>query len=324
MDATVFIRQTMAGYYQYPIEHQDEFLGTISFEAMVEPPIEITLFGGGGAGASTNIQTFADRGAVAAIDYDVQQQLFGIPRTPISPGRNGVTSDGKVTLFLPRALQIQDGVSYDNNVNLGQIGALGAGLVANGASIAGASQAAISGSIQSFIDGILNGGGDLARLAAVRTGDNVNSLSPEFNNSVKSVAQVVPNPNTRTLFRGVAMRAFMFDFSLIANSVREAQEIKNIIRFFRTQLYPEDIGGTASTQGVLGLKFPNKFEIKVKYRDKDLGIRFLPCYLTSFSATYNEQGGAMHKDGGWNIVQIQLSFTETRTLVKQDIEQGGY
>jgi len=286
---------------------------------MVEPPIEVTLFGGGGGGG-------ADQGQSGAVDYDVQQQLFGIPRTPISPGINGVTSDGKVTLFLPRALQIQDGVSYDNNVNLGQLGALGAGLVANGANIAGAGAGAIAGSIQSFIDGMTNGGGggDLARLAAVRIGDNVNSLSPELNNAVKSIAQVVPNPNTRTLFRSVAMRAFMFDFSLIANSVREAQEIKNIIRFFRTQLYPEDIGGTASTQGVLGLKFPNKFEIKVKYRDKGLGIRFLPCYLTAFSATYNEQGGAMHKDGGWNIVQIQLSFSETRTLVKQDIEQGGY
>jgi hypothetical protein len=313
VDATVFIRQTMAGYYQYPIEHQDEFLGTISFEAMVEPPIEATLFGGGGG---------ADQRREGAVDYDVQSQLFGIPRSPISPGINGVSSDGKVTLFLPRAFQIQDGVSYDNNVNLGQIGAAAAGLVANGASIAGATSGAISGSIQSFIDGMSNGGGDLARLAAVRIGDNVNAISPEFNNAVKSIAQVVPNPNTRTLFRGVAMRAFMFDFSLIANSVREAQEIKNIIRFFRTQLYPADIGGTASTQGVLGLKFPNKFEIKVKYRDKDLGIRFLPCYLTAFSATYNEQGGAMHKDGGWNSVQIQLSFSETRTLVKQDIEAG--
>lgn len=302
--------------YQYPIEHQDNFLGTISFEAMVEPPIEVTLFGGGGGGG-------ADQGQAGTIDYDVQQQLFGIPRTPISPGINGVTRDGKVTLFLPRALQIQDGVSYDNNVNLGAIGAIGAGLVANGASIAAAGAGAIAGSIQSFIDGITNGGGgDLARLAAVRIGDNVNSLSPELNNAVKSIAQVVPNPNTRTLFRAVAMRAFMFDFSLIANSPREAQEITNIIKFFREQLYPEDIGGTGSTQGVLGLKFPNKFEIKTKYRDKELGIRFLPCYLTAFSATYNEQGGAMHTDGGWNSVQIQLSFTETRTLVKQDIKAG--
>ena len=307
----------MAGYYQYPIEHQDEFLGTISFEAMVEPPIEVTLFGGGVRTADQ----IAERST--ALDYDVQQQLFGIPRTPISPGINGVTSDGKVTLFLPRALQIQDGVMYDNNVSLGQIGAAAGGLVANGASIASATTESIKGSIQSFIDGMTNGGGgDLARLAAVRIGDNANSISPELNNAVKSVAQVVPNPNTRTLFRGVAMRAFMFDFSLIANSPREAQEIKNIIRFFRTQLYPEDIGGTASTQGVLGLKFPNKFEIKVRYRDKDLGIRFLPCYLTAFSANYNEQGGAMHKDGNWNSVQIQLSFTETRTLVKQDIKAG--
>ena len=305
----------MAGYYQYPIEHQDEFLGTISFEAMVEPPIEVTLFGGAGAGVG------GPAGADAG--YDVKSQLFGIPRTPISPGRNGVTSDGKVTLFLPRALQIQDGVSYDNNVNLGQLGAIGAGLVANGANIAGAGAGAIAGSIQSFIDGMTNGGGgDLARLAAVRIGDNVNSASPEFNNALKSVAQVVPNPNTRTLFRGVAMRGFMFEFSLIANSPRESQEIKNIIRFFRTQLYPEDIGGTSTTQGVLGLKFPNKFEIKVKYRDNELGIRFLPCYLSAFSATYNDQGGAMHKDGGWNSVQIQLSFSETRTLVKQDIEAG--
>jgi len=313
----------MAGYYQFPIEHQDDFLGTISFEAMVEPPIEVTLFGGAGAGASTNIQTFADRGAVSTIDYDVQSQLFGIPRTPISPGINGVTSDGKVTLFLPKALSIQDGVMYDNNVSLGQIGAAAAGLVKNGASIAGATTESVKGSIQSFIDGLTNGGGgDLARLAAVRIGDNVNAISPEFNNAVKSVAQVVPNPNTRTLFRGVAMRGFMFEFSLIANSIREAQEITNIIKFFRTQLYPEDIGGTASTQGVLGLKFPNKFEIKTRYRNKELGIRFLPCYLTGFTAVYNDQGGAMHKDGNWNSVQIQLSFTETRTLVKQDIEAG--
>jgi hypothetical protein len=307
----------MASYYQYPIEHQDEFLGTISFEAMVEPPIEVTLFSNG----VRTVDQIAEESTV--VDYDIQQQLFGIPRTPISPGINGVTSDGKVTLFLPRALQIQDGVMYDNNVSLGQLGAVAAGLVANGASLANATAGSITGSIESFIDGITrNGGGDLARLAAVRIGDNINSISPEFNNAVKSVAQVVPNPNTRTLFRGVAMRGFMFDFSLIANSPREAQEIKNIIRFFRTQLYPEDIGGTASTQGVLGLKFPNKFEIKVKYREKDLGIRFLPCYLTAFSATYNDQGGAMHRDGGWNSVQIQLSFSETRTLVKQDIKQG--
>jgi len=30
----------------------------------------------------------------------------------------------------------------------------------------------------------------------------------------------------------------------------------------------------------------------------------------------------MHKDGKWNDVNIQLSFTETRTLVKQDIQAG--
>ena len=300
----------MAGYYQYPIEHQDDFLGTISFEAMIEPAIETTLFGGGRdrQGGDTTV--------------DVEREFKGLPRAPISPGKSGVISDGKVTLYLPSLLTIQDGAQYDN-VSLGQIGAIGAGLVNGGSSVAGATAAAVSGGIESFISGIINNqGGDLGRLAAVRVADTVNGLSPELNNAVKSVARVVPNPNTRTLFRGVAMRAFAFDFTLIPNSPREAQEITNIIRFFRTQLYPEDIGGTATTQGVFGLKFPNKFEIKVRYRDKELGVRYLPSYLTSFSAVYNDQGGAMHRDGSWNSVQIQLSFTETRTLVKQDIQAG--
>jgi len=301
----------MAGYYQYPIEHQDDFLGTISFEAIIEPPIDVNIFGIGGN---------PNREGGTIITQDTLEQFTGGDRFTRS-GEKGVIPDGRVTLYMPRALQIQDGVTYDNNFNLGLIGAGVENALSRGASsLASAAANATGGAIESFVSSFLGtSGGDLARLGAVRMAEAINT---EVGGAVRSVARVVPNPNTRTLFRGVAMRQFAFDFTLIPNSIREGQEIQNIIRFFRTQMYPEDIGGTATTQGIFGLKFPNKFEIKVLYREKEVGIRFLPCYLTGFSATYNQQGGAMHKDGKWNDVNIQLSFTETRTLVKQDIQAG--
>lgn len=308
----------MAGIYRYPIEHQEDFQGTISFEALVEPEVDFSFLGGVGYNTGQ-----VDPGLAQAAGADLEQ-FTGGARAGAQAGVNGVVPDGRVTLYLPQAIQIQDGASYDNSVNLGTLGAIAENAINAGArNIYNAATTAVAGDIETFISGLMgsNVSQDLARVAAVRMSEA--ALGQELSSAVKSATRTVVNPNTRTLFRSVPIRAFNFDFTLIPTSAREAQEINNIIRFFRTQLYPEDIGGTSTTQGIYGLKFPNKFEIKMMYRNKQIGSKFLPSYLTNFSATYNRQGGAMHKDGNWNDVNINMSFVEARSLVKQDI-QGGY
>ncbi len=311
----------MASYYRYPIENQDDFQGTITFEALVEPPVDFSVLGSGVTGNVDTATANRDRqNPVTGADVE---QLLGLGRASVTAGVNGVVSDGIVTLYLPQAIQVQDGVSYDNTVNLGTLGAVAEGAIRSGAGNVYNAAAAVGGNIESFINQIIgsNVSADLARVAAVRLAENV--LPQELSSAVKSATRTVVNPNTRTLFRSVPIRTFTFDFNMIASSPREAQEIKNIIRFFRTQLYPEDIGGTSTTQGIYGLKFPNKFQIKMKYKNQEIGTKFLPSYLMNFTAVYNQQGGAMHKDGNWNQVSISLNFTEVRSLVKQDI-QGGY
>ena len=53
------------------------------------------------------------------------------------------------------------------------------------------------------------------------------------------VWNVTVNPNTRSLFKNVAIREFAFQFKFIAKSKKEADEVRKIIKFFRTELYPE-------------------------------------------------------------------------------------
>ena len=57
--------------------------------------------------------------------------------------------------------------------------------------------------------------------------------------AVKQASGVTLNPNTRSLFKSVALREFAFQFKFIAKSKKEADEVRKIIKFFRTELYPE-------------------------------------------------------------------------------------
>ena len=49
------------------------------------------------------------------------------------------------------------------------------------------------------------------------------------------------NPNTRSLFKSVSLREFTFQFKFIPLSEQEHDHVISIIKFFRTELYPEDI-----------------------------------------------------------------------------------
>ena len=130
------------------------------------------------------------------------------------------------------------------------------------------------------------------------------------------------------IFRAVNIREFSFDFKMVPTSKREQEEIKNIVSFFRTNLYPEVIKleATGGNSIDAGYKFPDLFEIKLMYDGKDLAkdnpnLSFKHMYLKSFTASYNSTGG-FYKDGEFNEVSIQVSFAEEFTLNKADALVG--
>jgi hypothetical protein len=138
---------------------------------------------------------------------------------------------------------------------------------------------------------------------------------------MQAATKVTTNKNARTFFQDVPMRSFGFSFSLIPTSQTEAQEIEKIVKLFREELYPEVI----ALDGIrVGYKFPNRFKIRLKNGKDKIGLKFLPVYMTNFTAVYNSNSPMMHVDSKFNQVDISMNFTEDRPMTKADVRDGGY
>tara|TARA_Y200000002_G_scaffold84320_1_gene66998 strand:+ start:4369 stop:5628 length:1260 start_codon:yes stop_codon:yes gene_type:complete len=242
-----------------------------------------------------------------------------------------LTERKRVTLYLPMALNFRDNVGYEN-ADLGFAG----GLVEGGAS---GGQTGVGGMIQSVIEGSgatitsLFGeqSGDLATLAALQVNVIGKSLGEGTMSALRQAGGVRLNPNTRALFKSVALREFAFQFKFIAKSLEEAEQVKKIIKFFREELYPEDINVPIGDEGSqipvsVGYRFPKKFVITPLYNGQTITQKIQPCFLRDVSVVYNPTNQAMHGGDNPHFTEIDMSlaFTETRTLSRKDISEHGF
>ena len=94
------------------------------------------------------------------------------------------------------------------------------------------------------------------------------------------------NPNMELLFNGVTLRAFKFQFKLTPRDGNEADEIRNIIRFFKYNMSPQT--GTSSNKKSYFLKTPNVFQLTYKQgSDRHPFLNsFKLCALESMAVNY--------------------------------------
>ena len=349
------------GRLEYPLENQGDYLGRITFTPINEERVNmaeqsenlVTLiteqvkeFGklitdavsdtvetgqaatGAEAGrAGTENASSESAKLVQAAKANASSSFYGEPSAaPAFSERSlNLNTDRRISLYLPRAIQIQDTVTYDNAFQLGLIGgAIEAGLQ-SGASAAGSALGAIANEAAGLGNTLLGRTGGMSQEAAGILSGKVAAKIPVIGDAaggaVRSATGLTTNPNVRAIFKDVPIRNFSFAFQLIPTSQNEAITVEKIIKTFRTELYPTALraGGVN-----VGYRFPNRFLIKVKYNNREIaGIKFLPVYLQSFNATYNSATGGMHSDGRFSAVDISMTFTETRAISKSDIE-GGY
>ena len=228
-------------------------------------------------------------------------------------------SGSSVKLYLPLGLAFRDNVTYENF----DLGATGAAMEA-GSSFA---MSMVNG-VGSFVQGITgSSGADVAKLAGIQLASKFGTFADEAAAAQKIVGGVTLNPNSRVLFKQPNIRDFTFSFKMIAKSPEEATMINDIIKFLRTELYPDEInvevGGTPLS---LGYRFPNKFNIEFDYKGEPIkGLaKIQPCYLREVSTTYNASNMAMHSDGNFMEVDMNLSFQETRALTRKKISEEGF
>lgn len=246
-------------------------------------------------------------------------------------GSGGVTV-GSVTLPVPRDLRFSDNAQYET-ANLGTIGgalegALGGqnpftGITQQGqllktsSAIAAASIAkGVGETVGAAIGSRFGTAGAVVGASAL--GGTLDGLSP----AVRSASRIATAPNQRTLFQQVNIRNFAFAFKMVANNPQEAREIKNIVKFFRQELYPEKI--PLGESGVpLGYKFPNMFEIEIKNRfGENPAFKFQRCYLRDIQTSFNSTAAGLFNDGQFVEVDISLSFQEIVALDKAKIRDG--
>jgi hypothetical protein len=341
-------RELAPGTKRFPLERQEDYKGTITFRPIKYTPPEIagnafaSLRRRAGEGLINQFSNFdenvvvnsfvegfqagfGNRESVAAsFEEEASVTLDPVPNdteTIVDPAQSTVLRDQGVILYLPTNIAINDVVSYEE-FDLGAIGSIGlsgvqAGQGAFGALSRGVGQA--TGSLAALFSGnVADQRG--ARLAASRLAEQGNAT---VSGVVRAGTSTVVNPNTINLFKSVRLREFTFTFRLIANSAREAQEIEDIVKFFRTTMYPDTINFDPDGLNVpIGYEFPDKFEITMRYNNEPVAVKILPSVLRSISTSLNNTAGIWYRDGKPAEVEIQLNFGEERTLNRNDIIEG--
>ena len=239
---------------------------------------------------------------------------------------------GSVTLPLFNGLKYTDGVAY-NTVSIGLLGALGdAGdFTTEDGRMTGAAKAlgtqfaarALGGltttAAGAGIDKLLKGTGAAGAITGAALGGD---MVENFGAVAKSATRVSTAPNERVLFDKVNLRSFSFSFKMVARSPEEARMIKNIIKFFRQELYPEAIKITPEG-APFAYEFPNVFSIEVMNRQKyNPGFDIQRCYLTGVDTTFNGTATGLFNDGQFVESEISLSFSELSALDKSKIRKG--
>jgi hypothetical protein len=343
--------------YNFPIENNSDYKAKVQFRAIQES--YAGLWDAGVSVVSSQIspnvpnesffpnRDLAKKAAQQSIDVQKHKGINYSQKL-----RNSKTNKGSVELFLPQSIQIADKIDY-TQPELGMLGGaafMGARAAAMGANVGvGTMMDAGSKMVGQTLGALFNGNlGNTATSLAVQRAAQKASM-PEVAGAVASATGIAVNPNKRNILNGIALRSFRFTFKLIPRTAEESQRIKDIIYFFRKNMYPsltddskifngddEGIGATTAGNEILnfegmsaGLEYPCKWEIDMYYLGEGvygetwtkIGTEILPCFLESFEAVYNPNTMAFHTDGSPQEVDISLTFVEERAMNATDIKK---
>lgn len=219
-----------------------------------------------------------------------------------------------IFLPIPMGLTFSDNMQY-STLDLGIIGSAVSkattAAVNEGGFMSGAG-GALGAAGRTFLNQMKSvNGAAIASLAARQTGfDNVS-------NFIDFGAKQVVAPNTNTAFQNSGVRQFQFSFKMMPTDQKEAEEISEIVKRFRQNMYP--------IANDLILTYPPIWSIKFFDGSESSENKKLPglydCYLIGMSAVYNGSGNMFHADGHPVETEVQLTFEETRALTLADISK---
>lgn len=296
--------------YSFPLHDTQDYKGRIIFTAVKEnyrTLVNTAIDVARGNGDTRNEQQFGSA-------------FRGTQYSTVQTGKPDRTILDTVSLYLPSQLRFGDAAEY-TNVDLGMIGAATALGIREGGSGKELLNKALSASMPSFEDlqsaFVMGLGSEAAQVAALRS---AGAVSSGIAGAIETETGITLNPNRRSVFKGIGLRRFQFSFQLIPTSALEARRIKEVIGFFRHNMYPDMSGPIDANRGTsAAFRFPSKFYVGMYYGSKKVGTGILPCFCEYVNVTYNPNSMAFHDDGEPQETVIELGLIEERALTKADI-----
>ena len=132
------------------------------------------------------------------------------------------------------------------------------------------------------------------------------------------------NPNMELLFNGPSLRSFKFSFKMTPRNQTEADEIRKIIRCFKTHMAPKVSSGPDSTvTNVSFLSTPDVFELRYRQGATEHSFlnKFKQCFMESIDVNYTADGTYATYDDGTPVSMVMtLSFKEIEPVY--DVDYG--
>jgi len=161
------------------------------------------------------------------------------------------------------------------------------------------------------------GGATFSQAASTAVGQQIST-----NEFLARASGRVLNPNAELLFQGPVLRDFNFDFLMIARSREEGDEIRRIIRWFKTGMAPRFNDATF-------LETPDVFSLEYKRGQGPMDIldtvnRFNPggLALRTIAVDYAPNGyWSAYQDSQPVAVRMSLNFAELRPIFASDQER---
>jgi hypothetical protein len=149
----------------------------------------------------------------------------------------------------------------------------------------------------------------------------------DFNQSFSRSTGNVFNSNTELLFSGVSLRSgFSFSFDMVPRSKRESDEIKDIIRFFKSESAAQKGAASGDASGLF-LKSPSVFRLRYMSggRPHPFLNQFKICALNAMSVNYTASGTyATYSDATPVHMVMTLTFQELTPIYREDyVESNG-
>lgn len=304
------------------------------------PPVKDAGMGGGNAETAAEQARKAKieseyskfRQIEAAAGQEYQQRVALSKRKGLQQGLLGfktayLENPIDVRLYMPPGIMVHDNIQYDQQ---GMGLAAASGLMAfNNTGSGLAALKGVASEMATSLSGLFGGGGgdlETARIGGARlAGLAQKALTSGQQAAIGLALQVKVNPNTRSIFQGVSVRNFSFQYDFFPTSRQEQNIVEKIVRMFRVQMYPAAIPESSLIEGFpLGYKFPNLFEITFKHGNTTIEGMPKPlfCYLRDCSTSYNPGNTGFHDQGKPTHINMSLQFQEFRALNQQDIQDG--